>query len=236
MDFSSYLLESLEDKGLFKVVFMSGQQGSGKSTSYKKIIKGGDISPRVVTIDKWIEFIDPKKHNELRGKAQHLTMAQLVLYVNGCLPLFVETTGGDLPLLKQRTSAIQKIGYDVAGIFVNTSLETSLKRVKARGETKGGRNIELDVVEKTYHTIESQKGEMKSLFSTFLEIDNNDGDLTNDIVLYAYKKILSFYKSPVNNMIGINNMIKMKELGVKYLAPDIMSMSEIKSILSRWDG
>ena len=54
MKFLRYLTEGIEDKGIFKAVFLAGHPGSGKSYTLDRI-KSGQIEPRIVNTDKFVE-------------------------------------------------------------------------------------------------------------------------------------------------------------------------------------
>ena len=57
MKFENYLItEGINDKGIFKAVFMVGFPGAGKSFVITKI-KSGEVEPRIVNTDKTIEFM-----------------------------------------------------------------------------------------------------------------------------------------------------------------------------------
>jgi hypothetical protein len=50
MKFNQYLTEGINDKGIFKAIFMGGSSASGKSYVIKQI-SSGSISPRLVNTD-----------------------------------------------------------------------------------------------------------------------------------------------------------------------------------------
>ena len=47
--------ESINDKGIFKAIFMAGTPGAGKTTVAKKL--SGGVEPRFVSTDTWVEFM-----------------------------------------------------------------------------------------------------------------------------------------------------------------------------------
>jgi predicted kinase len=236
MRFDEYILEEKElmlnegihDKGLFKAVFLMGSPGSGKSVTLSKI-KGGDIEPRVVNVDKFTEFLDIRDTNRVYGRAKTLTTNQLALYVGAALPLFVDGTGHDVQRMKNRVRSLERLGYDVAYVFVNVSLETSLQRAAKRT-----RIVPPEVVEDYYNTIQRVKKDVKSLFSFGIDINNDEGQLTDEFILRAYRKISYFYSADVKNPIGQEYLHLMKENNWGYLNPNILTLEEIKSILGRW--
>lgn len=86
------LLEGINDKGIFKSVFMSGSPGSGKSYVIKKI-KSGMIDAKIVNTDKYTEFLGVHiPWAKVRDKVKRLTINEFALYLNGMLPLWVDGT------------------------------------------------------------------------------------------------------------------------------------------------
>jgi len=69
---------------------------------------------------------------------------------------------------------------------------------------------------------------------TGVEINNDDGELTDKVIKDAFKKVSSFFKSEVKNPVGKRIMKDLKKTGQKELIPSQFSKSEIKSALSVW--
>jgi hypothetical protein len=67
-----------------------------------------------------------------------------------------------------------------------------------------------------------------------MEVKNDVGELTDDVILKAFKKMEFFYDSPVKNPIGQQNVQRMRENGWKYLTPNIYTMGELKQMTSQW--
>ena len=100
----SILNESINDKGIFKACFMAGTPGSGKSFVISKI-KGGDIEPRVVNVDKMNEYLKAftqEQRNVIQDKVNRVTQNQLALYLNGMLPLWLDGTASKVSEVKYR--------------------------------------------------------------------------------------------------------------------------------------
>ena len=62
--FKEFLNEGINDKGLYKAVFLGGTPGSGKSYVQKQV-KDGTIEPRIVNTDKFIEFLANKRNIDI---------------------------------------------------------------------------------------------------------------------------------------------------------------------------
>lgn len=231
--------ESIEDKGILKSCFMAGQPGSGKSFVVSKI-KSGSIEPRIVNTDKFTEFIANylnidvndigSNWKQMGSKAKKLTSSQLALYINSLLPLWIDGTSSNPSSVFRRQGVLKSIGYDTAMVWVNTDLETAIKRNKERDRT-----VDEDFLIKVHKKISKVKDYYKSEFKYFYEVNNNEGELNNDAILKAYKKVSGFFNSPVENPIGSGLIEKMKKNGHKYLIDtDEYTLSIIKSYVSNW--
>ena len=231
------LMESIEDKGIYKAVFMAGVPGSGKSYTISKV-KSGQIEPRIVNTDPIIEYLNTYKSNvysQSYNKAKQISKIQLVNYLNGVLPLFVDTTSGFVNILRSRVHILEKLGYDTALIFVNTSLDTAMARAEKRGALIN-RQVDPEAILDYNERLKKYKNDIKGLFSFNIEINNDEGELTDDVILKAYKKIYYFYDTEIENPIGKERYDLMRENNWHYLTPNIMSMDELKNSISMWYG
>lgn len=234
MRFDTYtqnqLNESINDRGIFKAVFMSGTPGSGKSYVLSRI-SSGNIDARVVNVDRYTEFLNINDIYSVYDKAKKLTVSQLANYINGVLPLFVDMTGCNILRIQNRVRTLEQFGYDVSMVFVNTPLETALMRAKKRI-----RKVPEGVIKEYYDKLTKVKNDVKQLFSFSIEINNDEGELTDDVILKAFKKISYFYDAEIKNPIGSQRYDEMIKYGYKYLDPNIVKMEEIKRSLDTWFG
>lgn len=235
MRFKESLTESINDKGILKAVFMAGHPGSGKSYVISKI-KAGGIEPRIITADTWTEFLkvgSNKDWNEFKSKIKRLTTEQMVLHINSMLPLFIDGTSANSTRIFVRDAILDKFGYDSMMIWVNTSLKTALKRAEER-EKKIGRHVDPEFIKQAYDTVNKLKPIYKSHFKTFIEVNNDEGELTDKAILKAFRKTTGFFSSPVKSKKGNKIIDEMKDNGWKYLTDGIMDKNEIKSSLDLW--
>ncbi|AVH85182.1 hypothetical protein RsoM2USA_254 [Ralstonia phage RsoM2USA] len=241
--FKEYLLEGIEDRGIFKSVFFAGTPGAGK-TYVSKALSSGSISPRIVNTDIAFEFLS--KHagisigqsfeqekesfqNFFLDKAKQITKEQLAQYINGMLPLFIDSTSSNIEALVARNGILESFGYDTAMVWINTDIETALKRAATRD-----RHVNEQFIRSVYALADANKKYYKAKFHTFLEVDNNDGELTDSAIQAAYRRMSSFFTSGVENPIGARTIQRMKGSGMKTLDPGIHSMNYIKSHLDHW--
>ncbi|MFW6007929.1 MAG: AAA family ATPase [archaeon] len=236
---SHFINESIEDKGILKSCFMGGSPGSGKSYTIEKV-KSGQIEPRIVNTDKMSAFLAAQMNLDINtvinkwgkygSKIKKLSQNQLALYLNSMLPLFVDSTSSNPSAVFRRQGLLKSIGYDTAFIWVETSLETAIERNRQRDK-----NVDEDFLIRTHKKIQDLKPYYKSEFKNFVKIKNDEGELTNDMVLNAYRKISNFFNSDVENPIGKKLIENMRSKGQKYLIDvEDYDMQYIKNIVSSW--
>jgi len=225
------VVEGINDKGIFKAVFLAGHPGAGKTTVLNKV-KSGSIEPRWVNTDKvfplfkeWWSTDWPK----ISKKVTTISKNQLTVYINSILPLAIDGTAGSASVIMKRKHILESMGYDTAMIFVNTSLETSIERASKRE-----REVDEKFIRKIYADIQKHKNFYRGKFDTWMEVNNDEGELTQEVINNAFKFMGNFYNSPVQNPIGQEKIEKMKENGWKYLDPNVTPMDTIKSTLSGW--
>ena len=231
MRLEKYITESVNDRGIFKAVFMAGTPGSGKTYVAKKLSKG--VEPRFVNTDTWTEwFKDDWKHYDERIKT--LTQSQLTLYLNSMLPLWIDGTSSKPSSVLRRKGILEGLGYDTAMLWVDTDIQTAKDRAKAR-EAEIGRHVDESFIDKVYNDIQKMKPFYKSHFRTFQVVHNNDGELTDDYLRKIYGVTTSFFDGNIINPIGESNVRVLKQVGDKYLTdlPEY-DMQEIKNLTKAW--
>ena len=235
MRLEQFLTEGVNDKGIFKAVFMAGHPGAGKTYVMTKV-KSGSIEPRWVNTDKLYSDLFPEFKQEwennwgkIKVKVKTISKNQLALYINSMLPLAVDGTSNNISVIIRRKGLLESFGYDTSMVFVNTSLETALERA-----TKRERPVEPDFIEKTYHQVNAAKSFYRRTFRNFVEVPNNEGQLTDEVVLSAFRFASGFYNSPIQNPVGIEYKEALLKNGWKYLTPELRSMEEIKKVVGVW--
>lgn len=224
--------ESIEDRGIFKAVFMAGFPGAGKTYTVSKV-KSGQIEPRMVNVDTYVEHKDPEGKNYMGfyDRAKVLIESKLVLYLNSLLPLAVDVTSAQTNTVIRRYNILENVGYDMGMIFVNTSPETAWERIQKRP-----RKVAREDFDNYYEQIRKTKNFLRNKFPFYIEVNNDIGELTDEAVLHAFKKVSYFYDSKIKNPIGQEYYNLMRRNGWKYLTPNVMPLSELKGIVSGWYG
>ena len=236
---SSTITEGIEDKGILKACFMGGSPGAGKTFTINKL-KSGQIEPKMVNTDVFVEFLaalHKKPINAVQNdwpqygkKIKQLTSNQLALFLNSMLPLFIDGTSANPNNLLRRQGILKGIGYDTGFVWVETSLKTALERNKQRE-----RQVDEDFLIDTYNEIQKLKPYYKSEFKFFIEVKNDVGELTDDVVLSAFRKTSGFFNSPIENPVGKSLIDDMRDDGHKYLIDtDLYDMAYIKKLITSW--
>jgi thymidylate kinase len=100
----------------------------------------------------------------------------------------------------------------VAMVFVDTPVDTAIKRNKERG-----RHVQEEFLIKAYKDSQKLKKFYSSEFRKFTEILNGEGELIDKVIIDAYRKMENFFLSPIENPIGKELKEEMIENGYKYL-------------------
>jgi len=206
--------EGVDDPAIFKVVFLAGGPGSGKSFTVGKtglsslgfrVVNSDDIfefSLKKAGLDTTQKDIYSPKGQKIRQGAKKLTAKKMDLYLNGRLGLVIDGTGKDYTKIQKWAVSLKEIGYDIGMIFVNTNLETAISRDRGRGE-RGGRTLGDKKVTKMWQEVQDNLGKFQRLFrEAFVIVDNSEGANYEKATLNAYKKMSKFAKTPPKNPIA----------------------------------
>ena len=198
IDFKNFLTEGVYDKHIFKAFFLAGGPGSGKSWVAARTLEGSGM--KVINTDLGFERyakqagLDLKKmqsftpaqtklKDALRARSKSGTKTQLQFAIEGRLGLILDSTARDIPRIESEASALGALGYDTYMVFVNTTLETALKRNQLRP-----RSVPDAIVIQSHKQIQANRQKLKNIFgSNYVEVDN-DFDLPH-INSEVYKKI-----------------------------------------------
>ena len=198
IDFQNFLTEGVYDKHIFKAFFLAGGPGSGKSWVASRTLEGSGM--KVINTDLGFERyakqagLDLKKmqsftpaqtklKDALRARSKSGTKTQLQFAIEGRLGLILDSTARDIPRIESEASALGALGYDTYMVFVNTTLETALKRNQLRP-----RSVPDAIVIQSHKQIQANRQKLKNIFgSNYVEVDN-DFDLAH-INSAVYKKI-----------------------------------------------
>jgi predicted ABC-type ATPase len=227
-----FLQEGINDKHLFKAVFMAGGPGSGKSFVAGMAFSGQGA--KFLNSDEIFEYfldksglgkdIDPSKpfkyeaQMAYRNWAKALSKKQGGFWIDGMLPIIVDGTGKDYGKIVKQAEAMKAKGYDVSMIFVNTTLEEALSRNETRE-----RSVPEDIVIGSWQQVQSNLGAFQDYFGQrdFLLVDNTEmlyGDdlKKREMMLFRYAK--KFLERPLENPRGKKILEILRDTGGKYLS------------------
>ena len=233
MRLEDYITEGVNDRGIFKACFMCGSAGSGKSYTLSKV-KSGSIEPRIVNTDKVFPMFKQWWNTDwgkIKLKVKTINKNQLAGYINSMLPLAVDGTAGKPSVILKRIGLLEYFGYDVGMLFINTSLETAIERASKRE-----RQVDKDFIIQVHKEVEAAKNFYRGKFSTWMEIDNDEGMLTDKVITNAFKFMSKFYDGPLQNPVGKQYKEQLIKSGEKYLSPTILSIEKIKNTVDAWNA
>ena len=201
------LQEGVYDPNILKAFFLAGGPGSGKSYVVKrgtgglgmKIVNSDDVFEKYLK-DAGLSLKMPKSEEEprdkLRARAKQVTAARKANYVEGRLGLIIDGTGHDYDKIATQATKLKQLGYDVHMIFVNTSLDTALKR-----NAKRPRSVPRSIVTKSWNDVQKNMGKFSQYFrQNFMVVDNNDSE--EDVMGPVFKQVMSLAKKKVQNKTG----------------------------------
>jgi len=209
--FHTYLEEGVNDPAIFKAIFLAGGPGSGKSfivgktglTSMGyKVVNSDDAfeaAMKKAGMEMNPDNIFSVQGQELRGKAKNLTGVKQAMYIKGRLGLVIDGTGKDPDKIAKQAINLRAIGYDVAMIFVNTDVDTAVKRDAERERTIGA-----EEATKYWKAVQRNIGKFQQMFGkkNFLVVDNSEGKDYKQETVRAYRDATKFTKAPIENSVA----------------------------------
>ena len=209
--YKDYIEEGPNDPAIFKAIFLAGGPGSGKSfivgkTSLMshgfKLVNSDDAFEKAMDkagLSMDADSIFSAQGQAIRDKAKRITGLRLERYIEGRLGLVIDGTGKDAEKIKTQAAKLKSLGYDVAMIFVNTDLDTAIKRNDMRP-----RSLPVTQVVTMWKAVQKNIGRFQGLFgNNMLILDNNDGDDFNLTAQYGYKWGKKFADKPVRHIKAI---------------------------------
>ena len=174
--FERVLLEGVNDKGIFKAVFLVGGPGSGKDYVLKKTLDGHGLTE--INSDKALEHLSGKdssdKKDKVRSKAKDITEVKQKLAFDGRNGLIINGTGDDYEKIADIKKRLDAIGYESSMIMVNTADDVSANRNVERGQN-GGRAVPENVRKQKWQAVQESRPKLAKLFGdNYVEFDNSE--------------------------------------------------------------
>ena len=234
------IIDSVNDKNILKAVFLAGGPGSGKSFVANQMFGiQGSISPfgvKVINSDYFFELglvqqnlpkvidmsnkVQFDKQMVIRGLAKAKAELKKGYHIDSLLPIIIDGTGKDAAKIIKQANFLKSKGYDVAMVFVNTSLQVSLERNNARE-----RKVDPGLVEKMWTGVQQNIGMFQKYFGNneFLIVDNNTyfekGSIEAEAFLLGlFKSGKKLMETPLRNPIGLEVISVLRQTGGKYLS------------------
>jgi predicted kinase len=208
------------DPNIFKVVFLAGGPGSGKSAIAKALFGlQGNFSYtglKSVNSDRFFEYLlkkegipsdfrnIPKEQFEkitqgegsIRDRAKNLNVAQFDSWIKGRLGVIIDGTGDNAKkLINQAKYLKDTYGYEPFMVFVNTTLNKAIER-----NNKRDRKLPEALVREIWNSAQKALKEYKAYFkSNFVEIDNSRDVSKIEIDRKIQKEVAAFLRKPNTN-------------------------------------
>lgn len=128
-----YLIEGVNDPGIFKAVFLAGGPGSGKDFVMDQVLS--PLGLVEVNSDNALGFLMGKE-----SKSKSKTKENERMALEGRLGLIINGTADSVEKIEAIKGRLEELGYSTKMIFVNTSNEVSQTRNIERGR-QGGRKV-----------------------------------------------------------------------------------------------
>ena len=199
-----------------KVIFLAGGPGSGKSSVVQKLgleklgfkIVNQDISLEWLMknhgLPKDMRDFTPEqasKFAELGWDARMIMKDKMTKFQGRGDGVVVDGTGSSFASMEARRFEFKRMGYDVHMLFVESSLETSLARNKARKE----RSLKDSIVERTWKSVMKNKDRFQhsQIFGDNFTLVNTDNlRIDDDIPAGAVDKMNDFITSYENRRLS----------------------------------
>ena len=208
IELESLLLEGVNDKAIFKAVFLAGGPGSGKDYVLSNTLDGHGLVE--INSDKALEFLMDKEgldkkmpegekeaRDFVRGRAKNITELKQRLALQGRNGLIINGTGDDAEKIGRIKSGLEKLGYESSMILVNTNDEVSAERNIERGK-RGGRTVPETIRKQKWDAVQNARTEYAKIFGDkYSEYDNSE-DLRNadpDTVKAKKMEMLQLFKN-----------------------------------------
>ena len=174
------ILEGPHDPYRYKAIFFAGSPGSGKTYVARKLA-GTFQGLKQVNMDSIFKHLMTRKNlswkmppeeeperEKQRQRSKELVAKQQQSFADSGLGLLIDSTGRILGTVRRIKDELEDKGYETTMIFVNTDLETALRRNKERERT-----LPDKLIHQNYDIIEQRLGEFQRLFNDVHIIDNS---------------------------------------------------------------
>ena len=175
------ILEGPHDPYQYKAIFFAGSPGAGKTYVARKLagVFGGlkqvnmDIIFKHLMTKKNLSWKMPPEEEPEREKqrqrSKELVAKQQQSLSDSGLGLLIDSTGRIYETVEKIKNSLEDKGYETTMVFVNTDLQTALRRNKQRE-----RQLPDDLIHKNFEVIEQNLGRFQRLFNDVHLINNSE--------------------------------------------------------------
>ena len=175
------ITEGPHDPYQYKAIFFAGSPGAGKTYVARKLA-GVFQGLKQVNMDIIFKHLMTKKNlswkmppeeepeREIqRQRSKELVSKQQQSLSDSGLGLLVDSTGRIYETVEKIKNSLEDKGYETTMVFVNTDLQTALRRNKQRE-----RQLPDELIHKNFEVIEQNLGRFQRLFNDVHVIDNSE--------------------------------------------------------------
>ena len=195
------ILEGPHDPYQYKAIFFAGSPGAGKTYVARKLagVFGGlkqvnmDIIFKHLMTKKNLSWkMPPEEEPEReiqRQRSKELVAKQQQSLSDSGLGLLIDSTGRIYETVEKIKNSLEDKGYETTMVFVNTDLQTALRRNKERERT-----LPDKLIHQNFEIIEQRLGEYQRMFNDVHIIDNSESaqDTVPDQIAQVEKNIRKF--------------------------------------------
>jgi dephospho-CoA kinase len=175
------IVEGPNDPYTYKAIFFAGSPGAGKTYVARKLagafgglkqVNMDIIFKHLMTKNNLSWKMPPEEEPERekqRQRSKELVTRQQQTYADGGLGLLIDSTGRSYDKIENTKDQLESQGYKTTMIFVNTDLQTALRRNKQRERT-----LPDELIRKNFSAVEQQLGRFQRLFNDIHIINNSD--------------------------------------------------------------
>ena len=175
------ITEGPYDPYRYKAIFFAGSPGAGKTYVARKL---ADVFQglKQVNMDIIFKHLMTKKNlswkmppeeeperEKQRQRSKELVSKQQQSLSDSGLGLLVDSTGRIYETVEKIKNSLEDKGYETTMVFVNTDLQTALRRNKERERT-----LPDKLIHQNFEVIEQNLGRFQRLFNDVHLIDNSE--------------------------------------------------------------
>lgn len=210
MRYNEFVNEGIHDPALFKVVFIVGGPGSGKSTVAKMlglsamgfVNINSDLALKHLMNKNKLQLNMPPEEKEkrdvVRTRAKELTTSKMGNAIDGRLGLFIDGTGEDYSKIESLNANLQELGYDSYLVIVYAPLEVALAN-----NAKRERQVPVATVKTKWQGAVRNIDNFTELIpnNSFIRNTGSFEDLKREVDP-AFKQIMKWSKKPITSQVA----------------------------------